>query len=332
MTIFHYKKEIADFFDSLESKIKNTNRYWWPRYFFHCTDILNAIEILKNNGISSRNKLESEGENFVDIASDAVIDGTSEKWKKYSRLYMRPKTPTQYHNEGFRPKSLVGCLNAHCPVPVYFLFDSKAIASRDDVIFSDGNLGSQGVLTGNGIEFLKSLDFERIYHNEPLTDDYSKRNIIFHRCAEVIVPDFLDLAHLKLIMCRSQAEKMTLLNMLTSGESKRFANKISCSSTANLFFQRWFYVDSVDLDSERMIFKFIFPAVRETFHCRINVKDNLTGKIFSWEKDAYDINGSLVIYHNVDMSRPRNYTVELFLDSHIACKNEFNELNQLELF
>ena len=93
---------------------------WWPDHLFHFTDILNAVKILNDGVMFSRLQLEKNKELITDIASKKVIESTDLKWKNYVRLYFRPRTPTQYTNEGFRPKDQRK-LESHCPVPI-FLF------------------------------------------------------------------------------------------------------------------------------------------------------------------------------------------------------------------
>ncbi len=72
----------------------------------------------------SRRQLEKSGKLLTDIAGPEIIESTPDEWKRFVRLYFRPRTPTQYRNEGIRPKGSLK-LGAHCPVPVIFLFDAN---------------------------------------------------------------------------------------------------------------------------------------------------------------------------------------------------------------
>ncbi len=114
-------------------------RQWWPVYLFHCTDILNVVSILRDGEIASRSRITGAGQLALDIASPQVIASTDPQWRNCVRLYFRPRTPTQFRNEGFRP---IGQWqwNSHCPVPVYLMFDALSVLSRSDSRFSDGNL------------------------------------------------------------------------------------------------------------------------------------------------------------------------------------------------
>ena len=108
----------------------------------------------------------STGQLALDIASPEVIAQTNPQRQNDVRLYFRPKTPTQYHNEGFRP---VGqrSLNSHCPVPVYLIFNALSILSRADCLFTDGNAGSGGTEAKgeSSVSFLKQIPFNVVYHD-----------------------------------------------------------------------------------------------------------------------------------------------------------------------
>ncbi len=76
---------------------------WWPDYLFRVDDIGAAARILNGGYLLSRKEAQGAGVLAADSASPDVIAVTAEQWKRYVRLYFRPKTPTQYCNEGFRP-------------------------------------------------------------------------------------------------------------------------------------------------------------------------------------------------------------------------------------
>lgn len=48
--------QIKDFLDQLTRKdwLKRTERRWWPKFVFHYTDIKNAVDILQDNYLYSR--------------------------------------------------------------------------------------------------------------------------------------------------------------------------------------------------------------------------------------------------------------------------------------
>ena len=126
------KPDISDFVNSLRRKY---SQLWWPKYLFHYTDIENVGSILKNRCLYSRQKALQQQLLNVDCAGQEVLNYTNRDVMEYVRLYFRPKTPPLWHKEGFRPFDRSGeeFPEAHCPVPVYFLFDSKTILSLDCV-------------------------------------------------------------------------------------------------------------------------------------------------------------------------------------------------------
>ena len=136
--------EFKDFLNELgKQSWLGKQRSIWVSYSFHFTDVRNASQILNMEKIVSRAKLEKMGGPPVDIASPEVIATTDGEIKDFVRLYFRPRTPTQFHMEGIRPKAEIwkGC---HCPVPVFFLFDSLKILTRDDSSLSEVNLAIFG--------------------------------------------------------------------------------------------------------------------------------------------------------------------------------------------
>ncbi len=114
--------KIIKFIDNLERKHKNSDRSFWPKFIFHYTPLETAIKILKDGKLKSRFDLESNNELLMSIGSREILNQTYPEKKKFVRLYFRPRTPTQYHIEGIRPKNKISSLNAHCPIPIFFLF------------------------------------------------------------------------------------------------------------------------------------------------------------------------------------------------------------------
>ena len=198
-----------DALDALEWKHKGEARSWWPKFVFHYTALENAVSILKSGMLYSRREAERKGLLVTDVASASVLSNTSRDHRRHVRLYFRPKTPTQFSNEGIRPAQSIR-YGAHCPVPVFFLFDSGDLLTRKSTQFSDGSLaGYNPGRIGDTGKFFESLPFQQIYHNTWFKEE-EKQEIVARRHAEVIVPDELDLDSLRFIWCRSEAEKETL--------------------------------------------------------------------------------------------------------------------------
>lgn len=119
---------------------------------YHFSHMFNAIEIIKNRKIMSRNKAE-ETKSLKYDAAGAVVHRTN-KAHPYARFYYRPKSPTQFYNEclgwddslrkwdkSYYPQAC----NLHlpkCPMPVFFEFDIRDIIAKmpDKCFYSSGNL------------------------------------------------------------------------------------------------------------------------------------------------------------------------------------------------
>ena len=247
-------RRIARFLSSLKkADWLGTARRWWPDYVFHYTDIQNAVSILKTGALLSRNVANSAGLMVTDNASQDIISSTDEELKDYVRLYFRPRTPTQYNNEGFRP---VGrrSLQSHCPVPIYFLFDSRIVLSRADSRFTHGNLKSARESFSSASDFEK-IPFESVYHSGPF-EPHQRDTIVFHRHAEVIVPTQMDIGALRYIVCRSQAEYETLLHLLPPPTHNRWRKRIGIFPGLYLFEKKWTFVERVAKDFSSIVFYF----------------------------------------------------------------------------
>lgn len=314
--------EISQHIDGLRRQFRlDRSRQWWPAFLFHCTDITNAISILSRGELLSRTQAEDTGQLQRDIASPEIISGTDEQWQDYARLYFRPKTPTQYRNEGFRPVNQRE-LNSHCPVPVYLLFDALEVLSRADSLFTSGNLGSPQTIPSGDIEILKQIPFDTVYHsgyfNPAVPND-----ITYHRNAEVLVPKRLTLNSLRAIGCRSTAEHETLLYLLPPNTLSRWVDKIHI--LPGLFNRKWTFVEQVEKSNEQVIFR--FNRSSETpgpFDARAELTDQGTRGRNSWIDPEHLCRNDLALPVN-HLSNPPDYTVHLFLDDQLAYANRYQE-------
>jgi hypothetical protein len=117
----------------------HTASSWLPKYLYHFADVQNAAQILQSGELLSRNEAVRRSVMKNDNASSQVISVTALRHMDHARLYFRPRTPTQYHNEGIRPLAARG-LGAHCPVPIFLVFDLVETLCLDGMMFSNGNL------------------------------------------------------------------------------------------------------------------------------------------------------------------------------------------------
>ena len=299
-----------------------TARNWWPNYLFHFTDIRNAVSILKEGALLSRLQAQERNLMATDNANLDIIDNTDEAWQDFVRLYFRPRTPTQFRNEGIRPRDNL-YRGAHCPVPVYFLFDAPTILSRPDCQFTDGNLASRPNVFSSPAD-LGQLPFESIYHDGGVTDA-DRRAVVFHRHAEVIIPKILNLNSLRYIACRTQAEYETLLYLLPASAVRRWADQIFLDRRWQFFFKRWVYLETVELSSSEAIFNFRRqPEYAGPFHAKATFTDTLTERLQPWTRDTLTANEPL------ELPLPKggpfaDYSIRLFLDDNIAYANRYQE-------
>ena len=92
-----------DFLDELKQEPwLGEQRRPWPDFLFHFTAIENVVSILKH-GLLSRAEARRQGIDFASSASSKIIGQTDATLTDYVRLYFRPRTPTTYRMEGFKP-------------------------------------------------------------------------------------------------------------------------------------------------------------------------------------------------------------------------------------
>ena len=228
---------------------------WWPRYAYHFTDVHNAASIIQSGYLYSRAEAERRGLMRVDNASSEIIGQTRPEHLNYVRLYFRPRTPTQYRNEGIRPINRRELGDAHCPIPIYFSFDAFTVLAMDDTEFSNGNMGSPRASHSSERDFFLSIPFHLVFHNRWFMPD-ERDEIVFRRNAEVLVPGSLPLAPvLKFIACRSAAERQTLLHLLPADLRRQWLPRIRLGERG-LFFYRWTFVEEVVVVDDRVLFRF----------------------------------------------------------------------------
>ena len=300
-----------------------TAREWWPDFLFRFDNIDSAAKILNTGKLLCRRAAQATGVMGIDCASPGVIAYTADKWKQYVRLYFRPRTPTQYDSEGFRMRDRYE-LGAHCPVPVVMLFDASEILTRANTEFSNGNLAAANAATANHAAFLERIPFQMVYH-EGSFQPSDKATIIFHRNAEVIVPDELDLSPLRFVGCRTQAEYETLLDLLGAEARKRWSAKIGLGVKASLHYRFWTFVEQVELTRERIRFQFN-PSSKTPgpFRAYVNIREHETGDAYGWSQESFLANSTLELDVRV-LRHPEAYTVRLELDGQLAYSNRFEE-------
>jgi len=268
---------------------------WWPRYVYHFTDVHNAASIIESGHLYSRAEAVQRGLMKVDNASGEIIQQTRSEHLKYVRLYFRPRTPTQYRNEGIRPINRRELGGAHCPIPVYFCFDALAVLARDDTEFSDGNMASAWVSHSGERDFFLSIPFHLVFHNRGFAPE-ERDEIVFRRNAEVLVPGSLPLdPALKFIACRSAAERQTLLHLLPPNLRRQWAPRIRLGEQG-LFERKWTYVEEVVVVDDRVTFRFN-PSTRTPgpFEVTFSYREGGEEAEHTWKGDQAALNNLLRI-------------------------------------
>lgn len=293
-------------------------RQWWPKFVFFFADLPNALCILRAGKLLCRNQAAIA----TDTGSEAILGHTADEWKDCVRLYFRPRTPTQYQVEGFRPLSQLGFLGKHMPVPIFFLFDAKDILTRKTTRFSTGNL-SQNPPVGEDAAFFESIPFKKVYHDDWLREE-EKAEIKFHRHAEIIIPGELKLDALQRLWCRSEAEYETLLHLLSPALAKKFRAMIGQGKRPSMHFCKWTFVESANLEQNSMTFTFnASTAMPGPFAAELRVTNQRTGAKYKWEKAGFETKNSLTV--NIpQIDRPTAYEMRLTLDNVVACAGKFS--------
>ncbi len=206
------EQHIVDF----EGRYSPGYHVWWPSRLFRHEVLENAANLLKSGRLLSRN--DAQAVMARDIAPIEIIR-SNDAAHGYARLYFRPRTPTQYLIEGIRKEHEIRH-GRQAPTLCMFVFQRRALLCRTDVVFSNGNMqaGSAQVLDGD--EGFQTLLFDRIYH-EGSYNTTADADIKVWRCAEVLATSPLVLDDcLEAVVCRSHAERVTLLHLLGASAPK----------------------------------------------------------------------------------------------------------------
>ncbi len=259
----------------------------WPSRLFRHEPLENAVRILRAGVLLSRRDAADEIER--DIAPAEIIARRGAAHDAV-RLYFRPRTPTQYHIEGIRkpPEYFQG---RHAPVLIIMVFRAEDILTQRGVTFSDGNMQSYGARTFRTDDEFQAMPFELIYHDGPFPREQGAE-IVHSRCAEVLVPSPLELPdHLQAVLCRSPAERATLLHLLGDA-ANQWNGRIRVYGEPGLFESQYAYMDTVDGGPDGIDF---------TLHPR---RDGLAVRTEMW---TWDSDGNQVMHFDpteLDASEP----------------------------
>ena len=286
------------------------------------------MSILNSGKLYSRDKVKELKLLKTDIANDDVINHTSEKVDKYARLYFGAKTPTMYNNEGLIPKNDIQN-NAHCPIPIFLLFDFVDVLSLDGIWFSNGNMGvdENRIEVYNDIRKLNNLEWEYIYHRESLYQLENARHINYCRNAEVLVQHELNVYDaLKWICVRSKADKDSLLNLVSKSTQKKIKDKIKIFTGDGLFHNKRLYIDNVRINKEQINIEFT-NANNQKFKLNGIAKSLSDGKVLNKTK-LFEIKSNIKFpLDGLDSSSGIHF--ELKIDENIVYDNILFEINEM---
>lgn len=236
----------------LWSQKLDSSRQWWPKFIYHFTDLNNAVSIIREGAIYSRVEATARGLMVCDNASPTLIAKTNPAHLGYARFYFRPGTPTQFRNEGIRPAGKrwrpdPNEPEAHCAVPVFFLFDASKMLKDDRASYSRGNMAARNPEFGPNESNFTAIPFEYVFHSGSYPRE-TGGTIPYHRQAEVLIPDAYQLDNTCVsVVCRSTAERQTLLHKLPADLRTRWEPLVRLGKGvgASLFQRQWTYVDTV---------------------------------------------------------------------------------------
>lgn len=235
------KSATLNFIDKIEQEYSE-----WKGSIYHFSHIDNAVEIIKNKKIQSRNKARIQGDaagNVVHLRSDA---------HDYARFYFRPHTPTQFYNEFLGKNTTDGYDSSKfgwvswyekarglgfpkCPIPIFFRFSLQEVLfkNEDKCCVSNGNMQTSSTQFGSIGKMTNKFGFEDLYYTPQeyaTKEDYNRyRN---YAQQEFLVKDelsFNDLSDFE-IVCPTEADKALLMNLLGQENRDVFSKIIVDSS------------------------------------------------------------------------------------------------------
>lgn len=297
-------------------------RQWWPDYLFHFTDVKNVVSILNEGFLLSRDELKRRDLGWEDAASTEIIERTDTYITDYVRFYFRPLTPTAYQNEGFRPKPNL-FQTAHCPVPIYLLFDHRALITLEKTMFSNGSLARKNYAVFRSANDFRQLDFKKIYHNQWFTEK-DKQEIVNSRHAEVIHPKSVSLKYLRYICCRSQAEYETLRNLLSPVIWNKWRPLVRARNPHLLYNLKWLHVKEATLTKRLIALEFNTPTAEYDYgpyEMRVDIYDLRSSNKFFYQSSFENIVDQLPTRRlelQLDDTRLIDYRVILTIDENLA--------------
>ena len=290
------------------------HRKHWPTRVYHHAPLENALAILREGVLRSRN--DEQNTHPRDVAAPGVISAATTA-HDLVRLYFRPKTPTQYSIEGIRKTGECPYGDqTHAPMLIMFGLNSRVILCQPDVQFSTKNMQIGSAQIGNDAAFFNAIPFEKVYHEGGTGGD---RSITDARCAEVLTNSPLRLDDcLEEIYFRSEPERDTVLHALGNLRD-RWADKCIVSDALKLFEKKYAFVREVSLTPKGLIFVFNERHDRKTLRVEAEVFRENGTSVLSFEKDDLPASPPGARRWIVKASfLPGVYLVRIKLEGHLA--------------
>lgn len=314
------------------------HRKWWSDYIYHFSHVTNVASILNDNIIKSREELKSGIPiDYNENASLEVINSSNKNVHKFVRFYFRPLTPTQFNSEGIRSSEEITHLNAHCPVPVFMLFDPNLLENKNTMFSYESLASHYEVKIYSSVDDFRAAPFNHIYHSGAILEGEDTRQIIKRRHAEILVPNCCSLDQLQKIVCRTEAERLTLISLLTEEAKDRYLNKIIILKNENhkreLFFSNKLMVNKVTQSNDETIVEFDTNHSKDHLRSIYVVWLNELGETIAWwgNNDVKTTIRSLVDSGNaVKFTTRINFKniynkVQIFIDKNLVFQTEYNK-------
>ena len=312
-----------EFLKILQIASQEAKFQWWPKFVYHYTDVTNVVNILNCGKLYSRNHPENRMIN--ENAGVEILETTNPEVLNYVRFYFRPKTPTQYRNEGFIPKEKRRYHGSNVPIPVFLAFEAKDILALDDAMFSEIALsGGRKELT-NDINRFKNFDFEKIYSD----GYYNGENLTPYRRAELVVQNECDLRYLKYICCRSNGEYITLCTLLKmQGIYEKYKDIILVKENNDgFFFKKGIYVSNVTLKQDKAMITYRNTYLANEYNINVQYilrtrnqvfKSSVVHQLYSVANlNKSDIQDAFLNNHN-------KYLFEIYIDDCLVHMSEYS--------
>lgn len=318
ISISKAQDHIEQWHEKLRTPTGYAYRIKWPKYLFHHASLVNATSILDAGALLSRH--DAAGLVHDDVAPTEVIARRADA-HEFSRLYFRPRTPTQYQVEGIRKENecYLGNSSTHVPILYMFLFSAETVLSLDGTQFSNGNMQSPQTVFSDSEEFFDKIPFNKVFH-EGSFDHNEKDAILKARCAEVLARSPLSLnKHLKFVLCRSDAERHTLLESYPKANAALKA-RIRTFTEVGIFQSQYTYIKGVDLLQNSCLIQFSPRRDGKAVECELKLIDSYGDVIRHLPKKLIDPSKRLRINFTNSLNMG-NFKIEIYLEGHLAYRN-----------